>query len=376
MERIHRRKRGRFFGAAAILLGFALLLGACTGGGAQKPAAPAPSGGGASAGAGAAGGGQAAAPGPAAKPPEKSKVVVAVGGQECICYLPLPLGVQLGYFKEEGIDLDVQNFSGGSKALEALLGGSADVVSGYYEHTIRMAAENKPIKMFAVFDRFPGLVLVVAPKAAGKVNSVKELKGLVVGVSSPGSATHYFLNFALTKAGLKPTDVSVTGIGLGATSVAAVERGQVDAAVLLDPAATILQQRGQVKILYDTRSEADTKAVFGGGYAAGGFYATADFLSKNPETARRIGRAVVKTLQWIQTHSAEEIAAKMPEQLQGPDKALYLAAVKASLPMFSPDGKMPEGAPKNTYEVLALSDERLRAAKVDLQSTYTDEFLK
>lgn len=311
--------------------------------------------------------------------PEKTRIVLAVGGGACICYLPTTLAHQLGYFKEEGIEVALQDLQGGSKALQALQGSSADVVSGYYEHTIRMQAkEGKQITTFVNFARYPGLVLVVGKHAEDKIKSAKDLKGAKVGVSSPGSATHAFANFLLSKEGLQPSDISVVAIGLGSTAVAALEQGSVDAAVLLDPAVTQLVDRGSIKILVDTRTEADTKKVFGSGYAAGGLYTTTDFLEKNPNTVQRLTNAIMKALRFIEANSPEEIAAKMPETYYAGDKALYIAALKAALPGFSRDGLMPQGAPQNTLDVLSLSDEEVQSKKasIKLEQTYTDEFVK
>lgn len=348
-----------------LLMLVAFIVSACSGGAKQAPAtgssAPAP------------------APAPAPVAPEKTKVVLAVGGGECLCYLPTTLAYQMGYFKEEGLEIDMQDMKGGSKALEALIGGSADVVSGYYEHTIRMQTKDKHIAAFVNFNRYPGLVLAVSKQAEGKIKSVKDLKGANVGVSAAGSATHAFVNYLLVKEGLKPTDVAVINVGLGATAVAAMEKGSVDAAVLLDPAASLLQSRGSMKILVDTRTEADTQKVFGkSGYAAGGLYASREFIQKYPVTTQRLTNAILKSLKFINTHSAEEIAAKMPEAYYAGDKNLYISALKAAMPGYSRDGLMQEGAPQNMLEILAISDEGVRNAKdkVKLENTYTNEFAK
>lgn len=68
--------------------------------------------------------------------PEKTKVTIAVGGKNLFYYLPLTIAERQGYFKDEGLDVEIVDFAGGAKALQAVVGGSADVVSGAYEHTI------------------------------------------------------------------------------------------------------------------------------------------------------------------------------------------------------------------------------------------------
>src|SRR6478672_11499333 len=70
-------------------------------------------------------------------PKDKTTVRVAVGGQTQFIYLPLTLADQLGYFKDEGLSVEISDLRGGSEALAALLGGSVDMVTGFYEHTIR-----------------------------------------------------------------------------------------------------------------------------------------------------------------------------------------------------------------------------------------------
>ena len=86
------------------------------------------------------------------------------------------------------------------------------------------------------------MVLAVSPEAKD-IKSIKDLAGKAVGVSAPGSSTDFFLKYLLAKNGMDPASVSVVGIGLAATAVAAMEHGKVNAAVMLDPAATLMQNK-------------------------------------------------------------------------------------------------------------------------------------
>src|SRR5499427_10848122 len=154
-----------------------------------------------------------------------AKITIAVGGASCLCYLPTVLAEQLGEYKKAGVEIELVNFKGGSQALTAVIGGSADVVSGYYDHCVNLAAKNQNLQAFVVYDRYPGLVLGVSPKHTNEINSVKDLDGKKVGVSAPGSSTDFFLKFLLAKNGVSPDSVAVIGIGLDATAVAAMEQG-------------------------------------------------------------------------------------------------------------------------------------------------------
>ena len=236
----------------------------------------------------------------------QAKVTLSIGGAGCLCYLPTTLAKQLGMYKKAGVDVELIDFKGGSQALTAVIGGSADVVSGYFDHTVELAAKQQKLKSFVVYDRFPGLVLVVAPGETGKITKVSDLAGKRVGVSAPGSSTDFFLKYELKKAGVAPDAAAVVGVGLGATAIAAMDHGQIDAAVMLEPAVTILQnEHRDLAILVDTRSEADTLKAFGGAYPGGAFYARADWIDSHPKEVQELTNAMIGTLKWIQTHSAE-----------------------------------------------------------------------
>jgi len=304
------------------------------------------------------------------------KVTVAIGGAACLCYLPTVLAQQLGEFEKAGVKVEMVDFKGGSQSLTAVLGGSADVVSGYFDHCVNLAAKNQALQAFVVYDRYPGFALVVSPKHTDKIKSVKDLANMKVGVSAPGSSTDYFLKFMLKKNGVDPNSVGVIGIGLGATAVAAMEQGSIEAAIMLDPAVTLLQGKNKdLRILADTRTQKDTLEVFGGEYPGGALYTKADWIAKNPQAVQGMTTAIVNTLKWIHSHTPEEIMAKMPEELVGADKALYLAALKNTLPMYSHTGKMdPKGA-QAVLDVFSQSSPEVAAAKIDLSKTYTNKFV-
>ena len=306
----------------------------------------------------------------------ESKITIAVGGGACLCYLPTVLAKQLGEFEKAGLDVDLVDLKGGSDALKAVLGGSADVVSGYFDHCVNLAAKRQELVAFVVYDRYPGLVLVVSPSHTKEINSVKDLAGKKVGVSAPGSSTDFFLKYLLKKNGLDPTGASVIGVGLGAAAVAAMEQGEIDAAVMLDPSVTVLQgAHPDLKILADTRTQKDTLATFGGEYPGGALYATASWVASHETEAQALTNAILSTLAWIHSHSAEDIMAKMPEEMVGKDKALYLAALKNTIPMYSETGLMD---PKGADAVLAVFSEgsaEVAKANIDVTKTFTNKFV-
>jgi NitT/TauT family transport system substrate-binding protein len=306
----------------------------------------------------------------------QSKVTIAVGGGGCLCYLPTILAKQLGEFEKAGINVEVVDFKGGSESLKAVIGGSADVVSGYFDHCVNLAAKGQHLQAFVVYDRFPGFALVVSPKHTAEINSIKDLANKKVGVSAPGSSTDFFLKYMLSKNGVDPNSVSVIGVGLGGTAIAAMEQGQIDAAIMLDPAVTLLQGKNKdLKILSDTRTQKDTLAVFGGEYPGGALYTKADWIAGHQNEVQGMATAIVATLKWIHSHTPEEIMAKMPPEMVGKDKDLYLAAFKNTIPMYSESGRMD---PKGAAAVLAVfsqSSPDVAKANIDLSKTYTNTYV-
>jgi NitT/TauT family transport system substrate-binding protein len=309
--------------------------------------------------------------------PAVAEVRIAVGGQTQLVYLPLTLAQQLGHYRQEGLDVRITDLAGGAKALEALLGGSVDVVCGFFDHVIQMRAENQKLTAFVLMQRFPGLALVASPGSRRKIETVEQLRGAVVGVSAPGSSTTFFLRHILNRNRVDAKEVSETGIGMGASAVAAMEFGKVDAAIMADPAITILAKRkGPLRILADTRTQEGARQVFGAGhYPSAVLYAREEWLARNPQVAARLARAMLRTLDWLAAHPPEEVARLMPASFRGDDAALYTETIRNALPMYATGGVMPADGPEIVQRLLGLSLEKVRSAKIDNASTYSNQWV-
>jgi NitT/TauT family transport system substrate-binding protein len=308
--------------------------------------------------------------------PELAKVRLAVGGQAALYYLPLVVTQRLGLFREAGVEVDISDFAGGSRALQALVGGSANVVTGAFDHTIQMQAKNQPVVALVELGQFPGFVLALLNAKAAAYRSPADLKGMKIGVTAPGSSTHFMALQLMAKSGLKPDDASFLGVGATTTAVAAVKRGEIDAIVNTDPAVALLQREGLIKIVADTRTRDGTREVYGGIYPAAVMYAPPAFIDKNPRTVQALVNAFVRGLAFMRSHSPEEVAAVVPEEYALGDKPLYVQAIKNSLPMFSPDGRFAREGAETAYSVLKAFDPDVRNAKIDLAATYTERFVE
>lgn len=307
---------------------------------------------------------------------EKPDVHIAVGGKSALYYLPLTLAERLGYFKDEGLNLRISDFAGGSRSLQAVVGGSADVVSGAYEHTINMQSNGLHFVSFVLSGAAPQISVGIVTSRAASYKSPKDLKGLRIGVSAPGSSTNMVANFLLAKGGLKPGDVSIIGIGAGSTVIAAVEQGRVDVISQTDPAMTILEKDGKIKIIAETRTPQGTESLFGGPMPAASLYAPVDFVKKNPKTVQALSNAMVRALLWLQDASPQQVLATVPEEYLLGNKAMYLFAFNNVKTAYSKDGMISEAGAKTTLKALASSNPKIKPESIKLGETYTNEFAK
>jgi NitT/TauT family transport system substrate-binding protein len=308
--------------------------------------------------------------------PEKTKVHIAVGGKAAFYYLPLTIAEQLGYFKAEGLDVEISDFAGGSQALRAVVGGSADVVSGAYEHTFNLQSKNQIFQAFVQQGRAPMIVIGLSAKKSGSFKSPKDLKGMKIGVSAPGSSTNMVANFFLAKDGLKPSEVSIIGVGTGAGGIAAMKSGQIDAISNLDPMITKLEQDGDIKVIVDTRTLKGTEQLFGGPMPAGCLYAPIEFIRKNPNTVQALTNAMVRADKWIQRASPQELLKTVPEAYLLGDRALYLFSFSKVKEAMSPDGYISDSGAKTTLRVIKDFNPDIKPEAIKVELTYTNEFVK
>jgi NitT/TauT family transport system substrate-binding protein len=309
--------------------------------------------------------------------PEKRDVHIAVGGKSAFYYLPLTIAEQLGYFKDEGLEVKISDFAGGAAALRAVVGGSAEVVSGAYEHTISLQGKKQNFQAFVLQGRLPQIALGVSSAKAGSFKSFKDLKGMKIGVSAPGSSTHNLVKQLLTKAGLDPNkDVSIIGAGVGSGAIAAMKSGQIDAISNVDPVMTKLELDGAIKIVADTRTLKGTQEVWGAALPAGCLYAPVQFLQKYPNVAQALANAIVRADKWIAKASATDVAKAVPETYLLGDRALYLFSYDKVKEAISPDGIISDAGAKATLAALRAFDPEVAKADIKLGETYTNEFAK
>ncbi|WP_433453088.1 ABC transporter substrate-binding protein [Streptomyces sp. CA-142005] len=305
-----------------------------------------------------------------------TKVKIMVGGLDKVIYLPAMLTQRLGYFDAEGLDVELLSEPAGVQAETALVSGQVQGAVGFYDHTLDLQTKGKAVESVVQFSQAPGEVEIVSNKAAGNITSPKDFKGKKLGITSLGSSTDFLTKYLAVKNGVKINEFSPVAVGAGPTFIAALQQGSIDAGMTTDPTVANVLDKKLGKILLDMRTPEGSQEAFGGPYPSSSLYMQTDWVNSHKDTVQKLANAFVKTLTWMSTHSADEIAAKMPADYSQGDKALYAEAIKSSLPMFTKDGVMPADGPGTVEKVLKAFNPSIKNTKVDLSKTFTTEFVE
>ena len=303
------------------------------------------------------------------------KISIMVGGYEKQIYLPAKLAESLGYFKDEGLDVELLNEPAGVDAENELLAGAVQGVVGFYDHSIDLQAKGKFVESVVQLSQAPGEVELVSTKHP-EIKSPADFKGKSLGVTGLGSSTNFLTEYLAVKNGVKLGEFTSVPVGAGNTFIAAMQQDQIQAGMTTEPTISRLIKTGEAKVLVDMRSMETTKAALGGTYPAASLYMDTSYVDEHKEEVQKLANALVKTLHFIHDHSGAEIAAKMPADYYVGDKAGYIKALDDGKAMFTPDGVMPEGGPETVLKVLSAFSKSLQGRQVDLSKTYTTEFVK
>ena len=304
------------------------------------------------------------------------KVKIMVGGLDKVIYMPAILTQRLGYFDAEGLDVELLSEPAGVQAETALVSGQVQGAVGFYDHTLDLQTKGKHVESVVQFSHAPGEVEIVSAKRAKDITSPGDFKGKKLGITGLGSSTDFLTKYLAVKNGVNVSEFSPVAVGAGSTFIAALQKGSIDAGMTTDPTVAMILQKNLGKVLVDMRTPEGSQEAFGGPYPSSSLYMQTDWVDSHKATVQKLSNAFVKTLKWMSTHSADEIAAKMPADYSQGDKTLYTNAIKATLPMFTKDGVMPEGGPETVEKVLKAFNPNIKNATIDLGKTYTTEFVK
>ncbi|MET8472135.1 ABC transporter substrate-binding protein [Streptomyces sp. NPDC006422] len=302
------------------------------------------------------------------------KVKIMVGGIDKVIYLPAMLAQRLGYFKDEGLNIELLSEPAGIDATTSLVAGNVQGVVGFYDHTLDLQTKGKQVESVVQLARTPGEVEVVSNKAAGTLKSPKDFAGKKLGVTGLGSSTDFLTKYLGVHDGVPTDKVTNVAVGAGQTFISALKKGSIDGGMTTDPTVAQILDQKLGKVVVDMRTPEGSKKALGGLYPSSSLYMNTDWVNGHKDTVQKLAKVFVRTLRWMHAHSAEEIAAKMPSDYAQGGEGLYARAIDSTLPMFTTDGRMPAEGPATVQRVLKSFNPNLKDATIDLKKTYTTEF--
>jgi NitT/TauT family transport system substrate-binding protein len=302
------------------------------------------------------------------------RIALAVAGIERIIYLPAALAEQLGYFRQEGLDVEFHNVTSGNEGVDELLTGAAQGVVGFYDHTIDLQAKGKVVTSVVQLGLSPGEGVLTSSTTANRELSAVDFKGKKLGVTGLGSSTSFLMQYLAVSQGVKLSEITLVPVGAEASFAAAMKNGTIDIGMTTEPTASGLLKAGQARILIDLRMPENAIKVFGGLYPAACLYMQASWVNSHKSQVQQLVNGFVKALQYIQMHSAEEIASRVPAQYYAGNRDAYVRALASSKAIFTPDGLMPDSGPPIVLKVMSTFDKNIQAQRIDLSRTYTTEF--
>jgi NitT/TauT family transport system substrate-binding protein len=306
----------------------------------------------------------------------EDKILIAASGLAKQIHLPEVVCEKLGYFKQQGLDVEYVNIgNSGVNAENQLIAGVVQAASSSYDHTIDLQSKGKYITAIVQFMAAPGEAELVPTKFAKQIKTLADLKGRTLGVSGLGGMTDYLSRTLALRGGLAANDISLLGIGADSTFIAAMVQGQVQAGMVTDLTVSRMLSAHQAVLLSDLRTPATTLAVLGAPYPGDSLYVSEAWLKDHQDAAQRLANAFVLTMKWIAAHSAEEITSLVPADYYEGNRAVYVAALAQNKSMFTPDGRMPEGAPQAVLKALAAFNPTVGGNQIDLSRTYDPSFV-
>nr|VFJ44788.1 MAG: NitT/TauT family transport system substrate-binding protein [Candidatus Kentron sp. FW]VFJ50542.1 MAG: NitT/TauT family transport system substrate-binding protein [Candidatus Kentron sp. FW] len=302
-------------------------------------------------------------------------VKIASGGH-VVHFLPLDIAIAHGFFEEQGLQPLVTYLKSGTPTAQALLAGQVDFSTNSIDHAFKAAARGKEtLRMVVLMNRLPGMVLVVHTRYKDTIRGIADLEGLTLGVTSKGAATHMVLDYLLSKNGVSPDKVTVIKAGTS-TFPPALQNGQIDGGIALEPFASMLVEKGHAFVLADLNTLADTEKTFGGPYNMTGILTRQDVIDADPELVGRVVFAIRKGLRWIATHSPREIAHDLPAKVVGTDRERYIKTLRKLGEFYSQDGQITPKGVDNVFLSMQLSGALPEDTDLDQGRFYTNRFIK
>lgn len=301
------------------------------------------------------------------------RIVLLVDEVKTVRNLPVLIAEKLGYLRSQAFDVTVMNIRDEVPHADMLADGRVDAVMAYWHHNLVNQAEGRPSQAIVTLGVTPGAKVLVATGAQGRYKTAADLKGSRIIAGGAGSSKTTVANWLVLDGGNGLDSYTRLGTDSMPATLAALQSGQADLLVAPVPVPPSYEAQGAATVFADLTTPAGTRAALGTLFPSSTVYMSSEKLRQQPEMAAHLAGAFVRTLRYMNQHSAEELVAMIPPNIVGKDRAAYLAAVRQTLPMFATDGRMPaDGARK---EAAVFARQHPRTQGVDVEATYTNTFV-
>ncbi|MBS0583619.1 MAG: ABC transporter substrate-binding protein [Proteobacteria bacterium] len=309
---------------------------------------------------------------PPATPAPRERIVLLVDEVRQIRSFPVLIAEQLGYFRDEGVDVTVMNTRNEEPYIDMLMDGRIDAVMAYWHHNVVYRAAGKEIEAVVTLGVTPGMRVLVSNQARDKYKTPADLKGARIIAGGAGSSKSTTANYLVLAGGHKLDEYTRAGTEGKDANAKLLSEGKADLVVAPTPDGFFYEKQG-ASLFADLTTPAGTRKAFGVLFPSNTIFMKSALVKEKPEIAQHLANAFVRTLKFINTHTPEEIMAKIPADVRKQYGDDYLKVLKEQIPMFANDGRMPEDGAAGEYRVLAEANPKYKS--VDVKQTYTNAFV-
>jgi NitT/TauT family transport system substrate-binding protein len=301
------------------------------------------------------------------------RIVLLVDEYKAIRNVPLIVAERLGYLQGQSIRVTVMNVRDDIAHADMLADGRVDAVMAYWHHNVVNVAAGRPSQAIVTLGVTPGAKVLVSHAAKARYRTLADLKGSRFIAGGAGSSKSTVANALLLEGGHRITDYTRLGTDGKERNIAALRDGTADFVVAPVPDGDAYEAAGVASVFADLTTVQGTRQALGALFPSSTVFMASAHAGAHPGIAQHLATAFVKTLAWMNSHSPEEIAALVPVEVSGKDRAAYLALLRQELPMFATDGRMPADGAAKELHVLAEFNDKYRA--VAAEQTYTNAFV-
>ncbi len=308
--------------------------------------------------------------------PEKTRVLMSLGAKASFAQLPVLVASQLGYFRSEGLEVELVEQLTDTAVVQALTGGSVDLASAGFDNVIALNNGGMAYQSFVLHGRAPQLAVGVSTHQISATTPIGKIRGQRVGVTAIGSTAHMVADMVLRRGGIESGEVNYVAVGAASGALGAMRSLQVEMLCTADPVMTQLEQRGEIRILADTRNLKGVTEVFGGPVPSGCLFASVAFVAKHPKTIQALTNAMAHALKWLQTAGPSDVIRTIPESYLLGDRALYLACFEKMRDVIAVDGLHSLNGARLALRALAGFDRSIKMDQASLPAAFTNDFAR